>query len=68
MLAADIGYGRRHMTLALKYTLFALPLAGVLCVDRMYTRTLMLQETYAQYWGNKSIEEIWAEIEPERAP
>ncbi|HMI82512.1 MAG TPA: peptide deformylase [Polyangiaceae bacterium] len=43
-------------------------LAGVLCVDRMYTRTLMTQETYAQYWGNKSIEEVWDEIEPERSP
>ena len=37
-------------------------LGGVLCIDRMYTRTLMTQENYAQYWGGKSIEEIWREI------
>ena len=43
-------------------------LMGVLCVDRMYSRTLMSQENYAQYWGGKSVEEICREIEPERAP
>ena len=43
-------------------------LAGVLCIDRMYTRTMMTQENYGQYWGTKSIEEIWSEIEPERSP
>jgi peptide deformylase len=43
-------------------------LGGVLCIDRMSTRTLMTQENYAQYWGNKSVEEIVAEIEPDRAP
>jgi peptide deformylase len=43
-------------------------LAGVLCIDRMYTRTLMSQESYSQYWANKSLEEVWTEIEPERAP
>jgi peptide deformylase len=43
-------------------------LGGVLCIDRMYSRTLMTQENYAQYWGNKSVEEIWREIEPERTP
>ena len=43
-------------------------LGGVLCVDRMYTRTLMSQDNYAQYWGNKSVEEVWTEIDPERAP
>ena len=43
-------------------------LMGVLCIDRMYSRTLMTQENYAQYWGAKSAEEIWQEIEPERAP
>jgi peptide deformylase len=43
-------------------------LGGVLCIDRMYSRTLMTQENYAQYWGNKSVEEIWREVEPERAP
>jgi len=43
-------------------------LSGILCIDRMYTRTLMTQENYSQYWGNKSIEEVWSEIEPERSP
>jgi peptide deformylase len=43
-------------------------LGGVLCIDRMYSRTLMTQENYAQYWGARSIDEIWQEIEPERAP
>jgi peptide deformylase len=43
-------------------------LAGTLCIDRMHTRTLMTQENYSQYWGNKSIEEVWSEIEPERSP
>jgi peptide deformylase len=43
-------------------------LAGVLCIDRMYTRTLMTAENYSQFWGSKSIEEVWNEIEPERAP
>jgi hypothetical protein len=43
-------------------------LGGVLCIDRMYSRTLMTQENYAQYWGAKSIDEIWQEIEPERTP
>jgi peptide deformylase len=43
-------------------------LAGTLCVDRMYTRTLMTQESYAQHWGNKSIEEMWREMEPDRPP
>jgi peptide deformylase len=43
-------------------------LRGVLCIDRMYSRTLMSQENYAQYWGGKSIDEVWREIEPERAP
>jgi peptide deformylase len=43
-------------------------LMGALCVDRMYSRTLMTQENYAQYWGAKSAEEIWQEIEPERTP
>lgn len=43
-------------------------LAGVLCIDRMYTRTLMTTESYSQFWGNKSVEEVWREIEPERSP
>jgi peptide deformylase len=43
-------------------------LRGVLCIDRMYSRTLMSQENYAQYWGGKSIAEVWREIDPERAP
>jgi peptide deformylase len=41
-------------------------LHGTLCIDRMYSRTLMTQENYAQFWGNKSMEEIWRVIEPER--
>jgi len=43
-------------------------LAGVLCIDRMYTRTLMTQENYGQYWGSKSIEEIWQELEADKPP
>jgi peptide deformylase len=43
-------------------------LAGVLCIDRMFTRTLMTQDNYAQFWGNQSIEQIWQELEPERTP
>jgi peptide deformylase len=42
-------------------------LAGTLCVDRMYTRTLMTQDVYAQFWSNRSIEEIWQQLEPDRA-
>jgi peptide deformylase len=43
-------------------------LNGVLCVDRMYTRSLMTQENYARFWGDKTIDEVWQELEPERAP
>jgi peptide deformylase len=43
-------------------------LAGVLCIDRMYTRTLMTQENYGQYWGSKSVAEIWQELEADKAP
>jgi peptide deformylase len=42
-------------------------LAGILCIDRVYTRTLMTQENYSQYWGSKSIEEVWRDLDPERA-
>jgi peptide deformylase len=42
-------------------------LHGTLCIDRMYSRTLMTQENYAQYWGNKSMDEIWKAVDPERA-
>ncbi len=41
-------------------------LEGTLCIDRMYSRTLMTQENYAQFWGNKAIEKIWSELDPER--
>jgi peptide deformylase len=41
-------------------------LAGVLCIDRMYTRTLMTQENYSQFWGSKPIEELWRELEVDR--
>jgi peptide deformylase len=43
-------------------------LHGTLCVDRMYSRTLMTQENYAQFWGNKGMDEIWEAIEPARKP
>jgi peptide deformylase len=43
-------------------------LHGTLCIDRMYSRTLMTQENYAQYWGNKGMDEIWTAIDPERKP
>jgi peptide deformylase len=42
-------------------------LHGALCIDRVYPRTLMTQENFAQFWGGKSIEEIWRLIDPERA-
>jgi peptide deformylase len=41
-------------------------LHGALCIDRMYSRTLMTQENYAEYWGNKTMDEIWTAIDPER--
>jgi peptide deformylase len=41
-------------------------LDGVLCIDRMFTRTLMTQENYAEFWGHQPIERIWAQLEPER--
>jgi peptide deformylase len=41
-------------------------LYGTLCIDRMYSRTLMTQENYAQFWGARGIDEIWKMIEPER--
>jgi len=41
-------------------------LNGVLCIDRMYPRTLMTQENYAQFWGNRAIDEIWQALDPER--
>jgi hypothetical protein len=34
----------------------------------MYSRTLMTQENYAQFWGNKGMDEIWEAIEPARKP
>jgi peptide deformylase len=43
-------------------------LQGVLYVDRAYSRTLMTQESYAEHWGAKSIEEVWKELEPGRTP
>jgi len=43
-------------------------LQGVLCIDRMYPRSLMTQENYSQYWGGKPIDEIWRELEVDRAP
>jgi peptide deformylase len=43
-------------------------LNGVIYVDRMYPRTLTTQENYAEFWGDKSIEETWTELEVERAP
>jgi peptide deformylase len=41
-------------------------LHGVLCIDRMYTRTLMTQETYAEFWGNQPMDRIWQALDPER--
>jgi peptide deformylase len=38
-------------------------LHGVLCVDRMIHRSLTTQENYAQYWGNRSVEEVMAELQ-----
>ena len=42
-------------------------LYGVLCIDRMYPRTLMTQDNYAQFWGGKSVEGVWNELDPEKA-
>jgi peptide deformylase len=41
-------------------------LYGTLCIDRMYSRTLMTQEAYAEFWGNQPIEAIWQALDPER--
>jgi len=41
-------------------------LHGTLCIDRMYPRTLMTQDAYAQFWGNQPIEAIWQALDPER--
>jgi peptide deformylase len=43
-------------------------LEGVVCIDRMYTRTLSTQENYAPHLGRLSVEEIWASLDPERRP
>jgi peptide deformylase len=43
-------------------------LHGVVCIDRMYTRTLSTQDNYAPYLGRMSIEEIWSAVEPDRKP
>jgi peptide deformylase len=42
-------------------------LQGVLCIDRMYPRTLMTQDNYAQFWGNQPIDKVWQALDPERA-
>jgi peptide deformylase len=42
-------------------------LQGVLYVDRAYSRTLMTQESYAEHWGAQSMEEVWKDLDPERA-
>lgn len=43
-------------------------LQGVLYVDRAYPRTLMTQESYAEHWGAKSIDEVLRELDPGRTP
>jgi peptide deformylase len=43
-------------------------LNGVLYVDRVYPRTLTTQENYAEFWGEKTVEQAWAELEVGRAP
>jgi len=43
-------------------------LQGVLYLDRAYTRTLMTQESYAEHWGAKSVEEVFKELEAGRTP
>jgi peptide deformylase len=37
-------------------------LDGVLCVDRMIQRSLTTQENYAQYWGNRDVDEVMREL------
>src|SRR5258705_175623 len=37
-------------------------LHGTLCIDRMFSQTLMTQENYAQFWGNQTMDEIWKAI------
>ncbi|HEY3594664.1 MAG TPA: peptide deformylase, partial [Polyangiaceae bacterium] len=41
-------------------------LNGVLCIDRMYSRSLMTSENYAQFWADKSVDEVWRTLDPER--
>jgi peptide deformylase len=41
-------------------------LQGVLYIDRAYSRTLMTQQSYAEHWGAKSIEEVLKELDAGR--
>ncbi len=41
-------------------------LQGVLCIDRMNLRSLMTQENYSQYWGDKPIDEVSRVLELDR--
>jgi peptide deformylase len=43
-------------------------LDGVVCIDRMYTRTLTTQENYGAHLGRLTLDEIWSQVEPEREP
>jgi peptide deformylase len=43
-------------------------LYGALYVDRMYPRTLMTQENHAEFWSDKSIDEIWQVLAADRPP
>jgi peptide deformylase len=40
-------------------------LNGVLCVDRMIQRSLTTQENFAQFWGDKAVEEVLRDLEVE---
>jgi peptide deformylase len=43
-------------------------LNGALYIDRVYSRTLMTQENYSEFWGNAPMEHIWQALDPERPP
>jgi len=43
-------------------------LNGTLYIDRVYPRTFTTQENYAQFWGDKTVDEAWSALEAERAP
>jgi peptide deformylase len=43
-------------------------LNGVLYVDRMHPRSLTTQDNYAEFWNAKTTDEVWQELDVDRAP